>query len=719
MIIFRRIAGFTFYQYLQERFSVPSLPSDVRRRLFSELLTVLLVLAITLPVMIYAIYHSTLPNADYYGIASGNFLPPLLFAAGHGFAFPESVPEDSALARFLRQEKASLQPEDIAEDIVTTPVGGPPALHRYLYTAIGVIWRFAGISWEALKLLSATFYIAIVLLVYRLFRVAAPRLIAAAGAIVFGCHGIMLNNLLIFRETSKGVFFLALFCLFIGFLRGHAGYRRVLLSAAAAGLLTGIGIGFRYDVIVCLPAVLLLVLTARWPGAGFDPVKRMAALALCLACFFTAGLPIFLEDSSRGSHDHVTGGFAPDIEARMNLKPASYYRIQMNEDRLTFAMMNHYARNIMGRASHVPFLSRDADLPGRNYMMRLLATFPADMLTRGYAATLTILQETPVRHNTFDQPVINTVYTLMRPVDRHLAWYGPVYAAILLLVLAARRPRAAWLLFLLLFYFGAYPSIQFFPRHYFHLTFFSLWVMAFVLCGAFSGVVLLYKGYRKKDDEKAGDPGRWRKDIRNMLLFCAGTLFLILAPLYAARVYQYHAVMREAQLLEAAGLTPLPAEKAPFNIAGMISLGSDMAIYRVTEKTDLDKGNAAAGEPYIHTRYLVALFDPRNLPLRMMVKYEKVPWAPGFTRIIPIEQHAPPGPIRVFFPIHEFPDALSIGIGPNRFEGIVLNSEYADSFLGLYEVSDISRFPMLLETTLAPGGRNYTWCQRLRWQPAI
>ncbi len=697
------------------------LPAFLKRRTtWFEVAVVLAIMAAALPAGLYAVDHSPLPSGNYHGFAPEWFLPSALLAAGHGFSFPEQFTEDGALGGFIRQERSTLAPAQIPDTLRTTPAKGPPALHRYLCYTIAAVWWAAGISWSALKLLSVALYIAIVLLVYILFRLAGPRVLAAAGAVVFACHTVLLEELLIFREISKAAFFLATFCLFARLLQGQRSYRRLLGAAALTGALIGVGIGFRYDVIVCLPPALLLVATAQWPDAGWAAWKRLAAVLLLLAAFFACGFPILDTESSRGTHDHIVGGFAPDIEARMNLEPASYRRIQMNEDRLTFAMMNHYARHIMGRAAHVPFLSTEGDEPGQRYLLTLLTTFPADMLTRGYASTLTILQETPARYEAPDIRIAGLVHTLMRPLDHHLACFGPLYAALAVLVLALRRPRAGWLLLVLILYFGAYPSLQFFPRHYFHLTFFSLWCVVFLVCAGvrfLRGAAASLGGGTGEEAPAAPAATVYVHKARRLVIFAGGAALLLCAPLYAARAYQYVKVQSVIDDLDNAPLARVPVYETAYTGTATVEPASTMTLFRVKKKTDLSQVDAETNQPYIHTRYLVAFFAPQAHQVNMLVKYTNETWAPGFTHSVPVEPHKPPGPVKVFFPVHEFPEALSISLGANTFEGIVLPKENAAAFQGLYEVTDLSRYPMLLELTLAPGGRGFQWRQRLEWCP--
>ena len=161
----------------------------------------------------------------------------------------------------------------------------------------------------------------------------------------------------------------------------------------------------------------------------------------------------------------------------------------------------------------------------------------ADALLRGGAALIKIL------NLPFDgvQSVPMTLVPAwlgrtMQATQRLFGWFAgfgvPLFAAIVL-TLSISSVRLATLLFGLVVFLGAYPAIQFQPRHIVHLEMIALWMTGLTL----SSVVAMIER-RGNLATLAGPADERRRRLRRPVWAGTTIVALVCVPLVTLRAYQ-------------------------------------------------------------------------------------------------------------------------------------------------------------------------------------
>jgi len=212
-----------------------------------------------------AAYQGAMPRTAHF--FQELFGPAVMFAAGHGWKNPD-LDELPALHAFLHPPMPAAHPPaidrfDVASlpaEVAVLPWDNFQLRQRYLIYAVGVTWRLFGVSWSALTPLYALMYGVSAALLYGIFRLGAARAIAAALTLLLVFSPIQLDNLVRLRDYSKAPFILAAILLLGYMLRHRLTPRRLAAIALLFGVVTGIGSGFRMDVVMCLPAFVVVLL---------------------------------------------------------------------------------------------------------------------------------------------------------------------------------------------------------------------------------------------------------------------------------------------------------------------------------------------------------------------------------------------------------------------------------------------------------------------------
>jgi hypothetical protein len=188
------------------------------------------------------------------------FGPAVMFAHGHGFVNPvdEEIP---ALHTFLHppMHTGASPPVDafgadaLPESIPLQPWDMFQRRQMYLIAAVGFTWLLFGVSWSALAPLYGVLAGLSAAAFYGLFRAGMNRFFAIICTLVLIVSPVQLHYLVRLRDYSKTPFILGVMLL-MALLLLRPVRRSVLLGAAAlAGVLIGIGVGFRADVLVTIP----------------------------------------------------------------------------------------------------------------------------------------------------------------------------------------------------------------------------------------------------------------------------------------------------------------------------------------------------------------------------------------------------------------------------------------------------------------------------------
>ncbi|HMK96166.1 MAG TPA: hypothetical protein VK425_01405, partial [Acidimicrobiales bacterium] len=127
-------------------------------------------------------------------------------------------------------------------------------------TLIGLIWRVFGISWAAVIPLFSLFYGATVALYYAVSRLLVGRILSTALSLALSISPVQLAMLTNFRDFSKAPFILAAILLGAMVARRRLSPRGLVSVSVLAGVVTGIGLGFRPDILETAPFFVVAVL---------------------------------------------------------------------------------------------------------------------------------------------------------------------------------------------------------------------------------------------------------------------------------------------------------------------------------------------------------------------------------------------------------------------------------------------------------------------------
>lgn len=644
------------------------------------------------------------------------YVPPIMLAAGHGFndlSQGVSLPE---LDAFIERKSERFDVSLIPPNPPTGPTSPLARSHFYLMATIAGFWKLFGVSWFSFSLMLAVFFCITHVLIYGIFRLGMNRVFSVAATLLFMFAPIMLTSVPNPRDFCKAPFILAAI-LILGYLvKKHRGRGVFLGLALCYGLITGVGLGFRQDLRILLPVGLLILLVFAQ-----GPLRlrvRVAAGVLMLAGFIGPAAPILIAARDMpGSTHHMIMGLAPICERNLGVSHASYFKLDSMLDGLAYSARVMYARNTEGRTGEVPYEKPEDEAVGKKYMLHVLRTFPADVLTRAYAATLRLLSDAPLNINSFYSreepmpPLIRHAQRVWTPLGGHFDRFKFYYLAAAFVMAAVMQVRYAWVLLVLGCYFLGYPSLQFWSRHYFHLAFAPLWLAGFVFDKALVAVWMTAGAVLGKHPAgRLVQPRAWLRAAGNVAAFAIPAAALLFGPIYPARWYQEQQVDKLVEAYRNAPLEPVAYDQQSqadgrMLITPVLSDTLAQRMYRLIGPSAFSGATLQEGEdvpiPIIKTAinplawYYVAEFRPGATPMSILFKYTTNNYISDFTSCVTVS--LPEGG-RFIFPVYEYRDSSSWGT--NSFKGMALMPDAAARLVRVYRITHPEKFPLMLEWAL-------------------
>ncbi len=589
------------------------------------------------------------------------FEPAVMVACGHGFL--RANPPVPAVADFLLLKRDRLTCADIPPNTPLTDRGLNQKPWRYLLTSVSLAWRVLGISWSGLGPLFGVLFGATIVAAYGIFRIGMNRLVSVGCAAALAVSSIHLQNLPHLRDYAKAPFTLALIFLLFTLVAGRVTWRRLLTISAAYGVVLGIGYGFRSDFLIDIPLFALTVGLFLDGGLRRHIPQKLAAGAVCAAAFALTAWPVIraVEEGGGCQWHAVLLGLTDGPSDALMVTRAPYRFGHDFSDGYVYATATAYARRGNVNVGHVEYCSHEYDVVTGRYALEIARTFPGDAITRTIASVVQVLQ-LPFRW--FDQPLPgwwNTLYRIRLVVLKPIRGFGVLFAALTLVTLAAVNLRYGLFGLFFLFYVGGYPMLQFDVRHYFHLEFMTWWAMGFLVyrfaiewrAAADRRLGALLAQMRARCD--------WRRGVRTIVTAAAG----VFIALWIGRGYQQASATRLFQEY-------VDAPKQAMAIGGAsglhrMSFGHD--IYRddpyPAEFLEIDVDAAHCAAP----------------PLAFV--YER-PYD-SFGHTVQLEDRSSAAaPTRIFEPVYA------------GFAGVRVNDASPECIKGMYRITMLERFPLLL-----------------------
>ena len=616
-----------------------------------------------------------------------SFGPAVMVACGREFREPDvaSVPP---LAAFLAEQTDSFECGELPASTRTFPLNGLQEATRYLQLLVAAVWRFTGVSWARLAILPGLMFGAVAALTYVLLRLALARFLAlgASVAALMSTPNIMLVPQL--RDYCKGPFLLAVIAIMMATVIGPADRRRIIALSALAGAIVGVGLGFRTDLAIAVPPV--MVTLAFLVPAGIPRGVRVAAIGVFLGTFVVAAFPVLRSRLEGGNTGHVVLlGFATAFDLPLRIEPSVYEFVGQYNDTFAFSVVNSYVIRVQHRRDGVALASVEYEAAAYEYLTHLARVFPADVVTR-VAAAIRVIPEYFLDSSLYPPPVnsrfANVIYRVRASVLSRLAPAAFLAVMAATLAISLVHLRAAWLAVVVMVAFAGASALQFHERHFYYLQFVP-WL-------AFG--VLVQAMIHGRSSIRSATP----RQIKLAALSAVAVFTVSSAAIGASRAYQQRRVTRLFTIYEGAHGTPVHAVQRPTQ-SGRALISSDEWLAPLP-----------VGLPWIVSRFLAVRFrddlcGPTDLPVT--IRYSGKTSDVDLSEQVAVHlQQSPQRPTTLFIAAYDRADE-SI-----RFRGIEVASDRAQCVGDLSLVEDLDATPLLLTTRLGGNWRDQPLFQRFR-----
>jgi len=624
-------------------------------------------------------------------------------ACGLGYVNPDATAQP-ALTAFLERQSDSISC-DTLRSVQTRPLTSMQRAFRYLMMAVANTWSISGeVAWSGLLPLYGLLYGVTAVLGFTLFRQATGRVLAALLTTTLILSTLHLNNLPHLRDYAKAPFVLAMALVALRLVLGHVTPKRTLLLAIGGGLTTGVGIGFRNDLLVAIPAF-VGTLALFVPGDIRATWRvRVTSIAVYLLATYVAMWPMLsiYRTGGGGSTPHlILLGLTPEFSERLGVDNSDLYELGFEyRDELALAMIDNYSDRRLGEHRFLEMYGADYDRAAGRLLLDYAKDFPADLLARVYASAIRITQ----------LPHLETTSAVVVPAFLPSAWQRglliktealrmlgglwpwPLVFALLLLCLTTLRVGLFALLSVA--YLSGYPALQFQERHFFHLEFVAWMLLGFAIAVIASGARAVIQPQRRQV-LTAGLPGS------RPALIAVGSLVVLVVltatPLWALRRQQSTTV---TELL--AGVAR--AQRADLPIAP-VAAGDTTAFLlpELSRRLPPDGG--------VHAHYLAAEFGGTECnAMRVTVTQRYRATQPGydFTHQTAVEIPVSDATTQLVFPAY-YRNPLSVmpADEPMAFAGLELPSDSANC-LRRIAVLETPSHPALLDLRLPPDWQRVT-----------
>lgn len=676
-------------------------------------------------------------------IQTNMLYPAIFFAAGHGMATADisRIPELESFT-FRRSSKFNIR--DIPEDITLRPLTTVWEItHLYYIYAVGWLWRIFGVSVWVVVLYAALLRAFMTLAVYGILRLLAGRTASFIGALLICTSPVVLHHAIDLRDFGKAPFILGeLF--FIGLLlRHHFSPAQLIVCAAGIGLLVGIGLGFRQDVFIGLPILLItLILFTRLNSSRPWLYKALNA-AVILLVFFVTAFPILRGIAMEGGQASLHAffhGISPETERKLNFGHASYESL-VSTDPAAFSIVNVYARRHGHKESMVntrsaEYLREQGDtaapllwdpfiyFTGSVYAKyanqvigKTLLLFPADFVSRGWCAVFALPRlpywvcKDMMAANLARPKWLDVLLIFHKYISIAVLWTGLAAILAVLIGISSKNLTLGLYLTVLLAFFAGYPTLWYDYRHFFFLAFIPLG--AVVICAEQMAKVL-HAYWQKKPQEKTIQSNSHIKRTVCVYLILLFTAFVV--PVTLLRVWQTRNVMRYAEKLSTLSL--LPVKVTIDEQDNTITVTPSQPLPGLQHASELPPGEVA-------WEYVAAVFDTFGEDIPVKITYDNSRFLYSLTQDITVKgvQDGTQGRVTLFFPVYETdmnyggelmpkeilkaypslagairderPLAEQVWWKRGKFLGLSFSKDYEKKFVGFYRVKDVESLPLL------------------------
>lgn len=625
--------------------------------------------------------------------------PAVMVACGRGYINP-SLTDLPQLSDFLRTRTDHFECASLPARVSEEPLIGFQRTFRFLMLTMAAVWKIGGISWSMLSYLSGVLFAVTIVLVYLTVKLVAPWWLAAGAALFTMTSPLQLAYLSDFRNYPKAPLAIALGYV-LGLLARGGSMRRVIATGVLFGVLLGFGLGFRQDLLIYLPVFIAVVaLRVEAPGRALR-IKALTIATTAVAFIIALGPQLSAYAPGGGaSVQHVaTLGLMSPFDAPLGVTSDQLYEWgYYNEDSFAAATIAGHGHRFLGMNDAITVYDRAYDRAATSYWTELMRTFPADLVTRGYASVLRLIelpsstsyaQVPSLVHGRWFEPI----WTLRASILSATTGLWAALTVTAILIAGAASFRVGLALGLLIIYMLAYPAVQFHERHFFFLDIIPITAATFAL-------VQLVQ-WRARRAEPA------RRSGRRALAVAVTLAVIVIVPLITARAVQAQTVHA---LLQGYADAPSDAVELIDHPLPGGGVAVDLA------PTDQAEGVLPADQTKTEL-YAIALGGSScdRLTVDLTLRYRTSHANPNFTYTRLVAIGRAPETTRVFLPAFTYRsgDRPGEGVVWYRPGSIEVAAGQRSCLTAVSRVRGIESMPMMVTAVLPPGWERETPFQTL------
>jgi hypothetical protein len=207
---------------------------------------------------------------------------------------------------------------------------------------------------------------------------------------LFITSGSMMLMLSFFRDTSRAPFLLAVTAITLALVAQNRTRKYVLAMSALAGIVAGVGFGFRADMLALLP-LFVVASTLLFPSSEkkWKPSILLPAVVF-VAVFFVSAFPILQAYSANNfiyANFQRAEGLVTPFNENLGLGTSYYDHGNVYRDNFSFITILAFE----ARGNDLPYETNDGALPtaeadlsdsSRAYNLEIARNYPADTLIR-------------------------------------------------------------------------------------------------------------------------------------------------------------------------------------------------------------------------------------------------------------------------------------------------------------------------------------------------
>jgi len=352
--------------------------------------------------------------------------------------------------------------------------------HPILSTLIGYNWRLSGLVWEALWPIVGSLAALTVLAFYVILRCfGLPWYVALVLFPITVPFTQLDRNLFFLRDFSKVPFILLSFALLGILFKSGLSFGLRLLVLASSTCVMAIGMGFRQDTLVLMPAILAGAAFTSSMGSRKGILNFAGDVAVIVTAFALTGLAVDLLKTSQvaqlqGYPHFIVQGFADNFWKAAHAQVEGLSFLTLYSDMVAWGAVD---ANTADKVRYFAFLDPKYTTSGFDLILKYAGLSLADMATRVFSGLSTV----------------SHTYWVIQSVGGWLV--------LLLVLVGIGKWRLGYFLIFTILSLAAAGSIQFSPRHIIHLIMLDRVVLV-IVGAALLGAV--WQALTAKLDPKVG-----------------------------------------------------------------------------------------------------------------------------------------------------------------------------------------------------------------------